>query len=93
MVNSNYSRLSIATFQNPAPDAMVYPLKIGEGEKPVMEVPMMFSEMYKKKMNNDLELAKLKKMTKEKMLQEDHVLRKARVENKVGSCKEVLNKF
>ncbi|KAM7515750.1 hypothetical protein LguiA_005333 [Lonicera macranthoides] len=33
-VNSNYSRLSIATFQNLAPDAIVYPFKINEGEKP-----------------------------------------------------------
>ncbi|KAM7513142.1 hypothetical protein LguiB_012017 [Lonicera macranthoides] len=39
-VNSNYSRLSIATFQNLAPDAIVYPFKINEGEKPVMEEPI-----------------------------------------------------
>ncbi|KAM7481508.1 hypothetical protein LguiB_006091 [Lonicera macranthoides] len=39
-VNSNYSRLSIATFQNLALDSIVYPLKINEGEKPVMEEPI-----------------------------------------------------
>ncbi|CAI9763794.1 unnamed protein product [Fraxinus pennsylvanica] len=30
VVNSNYSRLSIATFQNPAPEAIVYPLKMSK---------------------------------------------------------------
>ncbi|KAM7523501.1 hypothetical protein LguiA_013403 [Lonicera macranthoides] len=45
VVNSKYSRLSIATFQNPAPDAIVYPLKINEGEKSVMEEPITFAEM------------------------------------------------
>ncbi|PIN09145.1 Iron/ascorbate family oxidoreductase [Handroanthus impetiginosus] len=84
VVNSNYSRLSIATFQNPAPDAIVYPLKIREGENPVMDEPITFSEMYKRKMKKDLELAKLKKLAKEKMLQEDE-LEKAKQE--LNSCK------
>ncbi|KAL6493034.1 Envelope glycoprotein gp160 [Orobanche gracilis] len=53
--NSNYSRLSVATFQNPSPDATVYPLKIREGEKPVMDELITFAEMYKRKMNKDLE--------------------------------------
>lgn len=65
VVNSNYSRLSIATFQNPAPDATVYPLKIREGEKSIMEEPIPFSEMYRRKMTKDLELARLKKQAKE----------------------------
>ncbi|KAI3464835.1 hypothetical protein Pfo_021498 [Paulownia fortunei] len=86
VVNSNCSRLSIATFQNPAPDAAVYPLKIREGEKPVVEEPITFSEMYKRKMSKDLELASLKKLAKEKMLQEEE-LEKAKVEAKVKSCK------
>lgn len=66
MVNSNSSRLSIATFQNPAPEATVYPLKIREGEKPVLEEPIPFSEMYRRKMSKDLELARLKKLANEK---------------------------
>lgn len=70
VVNSNHSRLSIATFQNPAPEATVYPLKIREGEKPVLDAPMTFMEMYKKKMSKDLELARLKKLAKEKILEE-----------------------
>ncbi|KAK2971448.1 hypothetical protein RJ640_020854 [Escallonia rubra] len=70
VVNSNSSRLSIATFQNPAPDATVYPLKIRDGEKSVLEAPMTFAEMYKKKMSKDIELARLKKLAKEKLLQE-----------------------
>lgn len=69
VVNSNCSRLSIATFQNPAPEATVYPLKIREGEKAVLDAPMTFSEMYKKKMSKDLELARLKKLAKEQELQ------------------------
>ncbi|KAF4347809.1 hypothetical protein G4B88_012922 [Cannabis sativa] len=65
VVNSNTSRLSIATFQNPAPEAVVYPLKIREGEKAVMEEPITFMEMYKRKMSKDIEIAKLKKLAKE----------------------------
>ncbi|KAJ1422603.1 Oxoglutarate/iron-dependent dioxygenase [Sesbania bispinosa] len=70
VVNSNYSRLSIATFQNPAPDAIVYPLKVREGEKPVMEEPITFAEMYRRKMSKDIELARMKKVAKEKPLQD-----------------------
>nr|ALB35017.1 flavanone-3-hydroxylase [Hibiscus sabdariffa] len=65
VVNSNCSRLSIATFQNPAPDATVYPLKIREGEKPILEEPITFAEMYRRKMSKDLELARMKKLAKE----------------------------
>lgn len=68
VVNSNSSRLSIATFQNPAPDAIVYPLKIEEGEKSVMEEPITFAEMYRRKMGKDIELARLKKLAKENQL-------------------------
>nr|BAJ17667.1 flavanone 3-hydroxylase [Gynura bicolor] len=66
VVNSNTSRLSIATFQNPAPEAIVYPLKVNEGEKSIMEEPITFVDMYKKKMSRDLDLARLKKLAKEK---------------------------
>ncbi|XP_062143776.1 naringenin,2-oxoglutarate 3-dioxygenase [Alnus glutinosa] len=71
VVNSNYSRLSIATFQNPAPEAKVYPLKIREGEKAVLEAPITFAEMYRRKMSKDLELARLKKLAKEQDLEKD----------------------
>lgn len=67
VVNSNQSRLSIATFQNPAQEAIVYPLKVREGEKPILEEPMTYTEMYKKKMSKDLELARLKKHAKEQL--------------------------
>ncbi|KAG2263434.1 hypothetical protein Bca52824_070513 [Brassica carinata] len=70
VVNSNSSRLSIATFQNPAPEATVYPLKVREGEKPILEEPITFAEMYKRKMGRDLELARLKKLAKEE--HDDH---------------------
>lgn len=70
MVNSNRSRLSIATFQNPAPEATVYPLQIREGEKPILEEPITFAEMYRRKMSKDLELARLKKLAKEQQLQD-----------------------
>ncbi|KAK6288173.1 hypothetical protein POUND7_014352 [Theobroma cacao] len=65
VVNSDCSRLSIATFQNPAPDATVYPLRIREGEQPILEEPITFAEMYRRKMSKDLELARLKKLAKE----------------------------
>nr|ASK51800.1 putative flavanone 3-hydroxylase [Muscari armeniacum] len=66
VVNSNCSRMSIATFQNPAPDAVVYPLAVREGEKPILDEPITFAEMYRRKMTRDIELAKLKKLAKEK---------------------------
>nr|AFI08246.1 F3H [Narcissus tazetta subsp. chinensis] len=66
VVNSNCSRLSIATFQNPAPDATVYPLAIREGEEPILGEPITFAEMYRRKMSRDIEHAKLKKLAKDK---------------------------
>ena len=68
VVNSNSSRLSIATFQNPAPDATVYPLKIREGEKSVLEEPITFAEMYRRKMSKVIEIAKKKKLAEEQQL-------------------------
>ncbi|KAJ6753343.1 2-OXOGLUTARATE (2OG) AND FE(II)-DEPENDENT OXYGENASE SUPERFAMILY PROTEIN-RELATED [Salix purpurea] len=70
VVNSNSSRLSIATFQNPAPDAIVYPLKIREGEKSVLDEPMTFAEMYRRKMSKDIEIAMKKKLAKEQLLKD-----------------------
>ncbi|GAB4848473.1 Envelope glycoprotein gp160 [Ancistrocladus abbreviatus] len=79
VVNSNCSRLSIATFQNPAPEGIVYPLAVREGEKPILEEPMTFAEMYRRKMSKDLELARLKKLAKEQQLQD---VEKAKLESK-----------
>lgn len=93
VVNSNSSRLSIATFQNPAPDAMVYPIKINDGEKSIMEEPITFCELYKRKMNKDLEVAKLKKLSKEKKIQEEELQEKSKMEascNNNGRFKEIL---
>ena len=80
-MNSNYSRLSIATFQNPAPEAIVYPLAIREGENPILEEPIAFTEMYRRKMSKDLELARLKKLAKEQK-QKQEELEKAKLESK-----------
>lgn len=85
VVNSNHSRLSIATFQNPAPNATVYPLKVREGEKAVMEEPITFAEMYRRKMSKDLEMARIKKLAKETQVQD---LDKAKLESK--TLKEIL---
>ncbi|XP_048231018.1 naringenin,2-oxoglutarate 3-dioxygenase [Ricinus communis] len=79
VVNSNYSRLSIATFQNPAPEAAVYPLKIEEGKKAILDEPITFAEMYRRKMSKDLELARHKKLAKEQQLKD---LEKAKMEAK-----------
>ncbi|KAG0454105.1 hypothetical protein HPP92_025409 [Vanilla planifolia] len=67
VVNSSSSRISIATFQYPAQDAVVYPLAVREGETPVLEEPITFAEMYRRKMNRDVELPKLKQMAKLKV--------------------------
>nr|TKW24058.1 hypothetical protein SEVIR_3G027600v2 [Setaria viridis] len=64
VVNSECSRLSIATFQNPAPDATVYPLAVREGEAPILDEPITFAEMYRRKMARDIEVAKLKKQAR-----------------------------
>ena len=79
VVNSNSSRLSIATFQNPAQEAIVYPLAIREGEKPVLPEPITFTEMYRNKMSKDIELARQKKLAKEKHFQD---LEKPKLETK-----------
>ncbi|XP_019172378.1 PREDICTED: naringenin,2-oxoglutarate 3-dioxygenase-like [Ipomoea nil] len=52
VVNSKCSRVSIATLQYPTPEAKVYPLKVREGEKAILEEPITFAEMYKRKMSN-----------------------------------------
>ena len=64
VVNGESSRLSIATFQNPAPDAKVWPLAVREGEDTILEEPITFTEMYRRKMERDLDLAKRKKQAK-----------------------------
>ncbi|KAK8965551.1 Naringenin,2-oxoglutarate 3-dioxygenase [Platanthera guangdongensis] len=64
VVNAESARLSITAFQNPAPAAVAYRLTVREGERPVMEEPITFAEMYWRKMSRDLELARLKKMAK-----------------------------
>ncbi|KAG8066570.1 hypothetical protein GUJ93_ZPchr0004g39993 [Zizania palustris] len=64
VVNSDCSRLSVATFQNPATDATVYPLVVLDGEEPILDEPITFAEMYRRKMVHDLELSKLKKQAK-----------------------------
>ncbi|KAB1219057.1 Naringenin,2-oxoglutarate 3-dioxygenase [Morella rubra] len=71
VVNSNCSRLSIATFMIPAPEAIIYPLKIREGEKPELEEPILFADIYRKKLSRDLEVINsLKKTAKEQKLQD-----------------------
>jgi naringenin 3-dioxygenase len=70
VVNGESSRLSIATFQNPAPDAKVWPLAVREGEDTILEEPITFTEMYRRKMARDLELAKRKKQAKADQLKQ-----------------------
>ncbi|KAK7400832.1 hypothetical protein VNO78_12139 [Psophocarpus tetragonolobus] len=90
VVNSNYSRLSIATFQNPAPNAPMYPLKIREGEKPVLEEPITFAEMYRRKMSKDLEISRMKKLAKEKKLQDLEKEKQLQETRGHTSLKEIL---
>lgn len=71
VVNSNSSRLSIATFQNPAQNAIVYPLKIREGEKAVLDEAITFAEMYKRILARHIEGAPQRKLAKEKRLLEE----------------------
>ncbi|XP_075495843.1 flavanone 3-dioxygenase F3H1-like isoform X2 [Primulina tabacum] len=93
VVNLNFSRLSIATFQNPAPDATVYPLKIRDGDKPILYEAITFSEMYKRKMGSDLERAKLKKLAKDiqktQELAEDEVKNNTRLHVNVKTPKGI----
>ncbi|KAL8125569.1 hypothetical protein AgCh_013016 [Apium graveolens] len=46
-----------------------------EGENAIIEEPITFAEMNKRKMSKDLEVAKLKKLAKEKLLQDQDKLR------------------
>ncbi|XP_010245069.1 PREDICTED: naringenin,2-oxoglutarate 3-dioxygenase-like [Nelumbo nucifera] len=70
VVNSSCSRLSIATFLYPAPEAIVYPLQIREGETPVLDESITFTEMYRRKFCGELERDRLKKLPKDKQLEE-----------------------
>lgn len=90
VVNSNRSRLSIATFQNPAPEATVYPLKVREGEKPVLEEPIPFTEMYRRKMSKDLETARLKKLAKEKQLMQEQQEKVLKLQETTKLMDEIL---
>lgn len=58
VVNSSRDRISIAALQYPSQEAIVYPLKVNQGEKPIVEEPMTFNQMYKKKMTHDVDIAK-----------------------------------
>ncbi|MED6119110.1 Envelope glycoprotein gp160, partial [Stylosanthes scabra] len=51
--------------------AIVYPLKVEEGEKSMMEESITFVEMYPRKMSMDLELANLKKLSDDRQHLED----------------------
>ncbi|PKU71892.1 naringenin,2-oxoglutarate 3-dioxygenase [Dendrobium catenatum] len=93
VVNSNCSRLSIATFQNPAPEAVVYPLAVREGERPVMEEAITFAEMYRRKMSRDLELARLKKMAKSENKQEEAAGENAEAIGSAATKPKVLNEI
>ncbi|KAK1392914.1 Flavanone 3-hydroxylase [Heracleum sosnowskyi] len=70
VVNSTSTRMSIVTFLYPAPSALVYPLKIKEGEKAVVEETITFAEMYKRHMSRHVEGASQRILAKEKRLQE-----------------------
>lgn len=71
VVNSSCARFSIATFQNPATEATVYPLKIEEGEKAILEEPITFKEMYVRKMQWDVNRPWLSKPDKEQQSRHD----------------------
>lgn len=67
----------------------MYPLKVREGEKSIMEEPITFAEMYRRKMSKDLELARLKKLAKEQLLQEQE-LEKTKLDMKHKGIEEIL---
>ncbi|CAH8329250.1 unnamed protein product [Eruca vesicaria subsp. sativa] len=52
VVDSNSSRLFINTFLFPAPHATVYPLKVRDKEKAIIEEPISFEEITKKKLED-----------------------------------------
>lgn len=56
----------------------MYPLAVREGEKPILEEPITFAEMYRRKMSRDLELAKLKKLAKTEQKQQPELLEKTK---------------
>ncbi|KAL2895471.1 Naringenin 2-oxoglutarate 3-dioxygenase [Bienertia sinuspersici] len=64
VVNYEHSRLSIATFINADKEAIVYPLKIEEGDKSIMEEPITFADMYKIHFRKQVEQGKAKRFAK-----------------------------
>ncbi|XP_021718753.1 naringenin,2-oxoglutarate 3-dioxygenase-like [Chenopodium quinoa] len=73
LVNYDHNRLSIATFINPDQEAIVYPLKIEEGDEAILEEPIAFGEMYKRHFVKHLERGKAKKLAKENKLSKEEV--------------------
>lgn len=91
VVNGESSRLSVATFQNPAPDARVWPLAVREGEETILEEPITFAEMYRRKMESDINLAKRKKQGKEQLKQQQQLqLQQEAVAAATKSLNEIL---
>jgi len=90
VVNGESSRLSVATFQNPAPDARVWPLAVREGEETILEAPITFAEMYRRKMERDINLAKRKKQAKEQVKQQQLQLQQEAVAAAAKSLNEML---
>ncbi|XP_074335403.1 flavone synthase-like [Apium graveolens] len=69
VVNSTSTRVSIATFQYPDPNAIVFPLTIREGEKAILDEAITFGEMFKRILDAHIEGNLQKKLAKEKRLQ------------------------
>lgn len=69
VVNSTSTRVSIATFQYPDPNAIVFPLTIREGEKAILDEAITFVEMFKRILDAHIEGNLQKKLAKEKRLQ------------------------
>ncbi|XP_022158003.1 naringenin,2-oxoglutarate 3-dioxygenase-like [Momordica charantia] len=56
VASSNSSRVSIVSFHNPKAEAIVYPLKVSEEDKPMLEERITFGEMYTRVISKELPL-------------------------------------
>lgn len=76
VVNADSDRMSIAMFFNPENEAKVYPLKVKEGEKPLLEEPITFAEMTTKHDNLYLDRVKIKKLAQKENWSQEELNRK-----------------
>uniref|UniRef100_A0A7C8ZHY7 Isopenicillin N synthase-like Fe(2+) 2OG dioxygenase domain-containing protein n=1 Tax=Opuntia streptacantha TaxID=393608 RepID=A0A7C8ZHY7_OPUST len=63
IVNGEHDRMSVAMFFHAENEAKIYPLKVKEGEKPLLEEPITYAEMKRRHTNLYIERTRITKLS------------------------------